>query len=101
MRKVFPDNKLKPLPPEHPVFHTFYTVEQAKCLSGASESGARTERPLLRGIDVDGRTVVIFSPMALTCGWTRRATCTATCKRFATDDAFKLGINVIIYALTH
>jgi len=55
----------------------------------------------IRGIDIDGRTVVIFSPYALTCGWTRRATCISSCKRFATEDAFKIGINIIIYALTH
>jgi len=101
MKKVFPDKELKPLPPEHPVFHTFYTIEKAKCLFGASETNERIERPLLRGIDIEGRTVVILSPYALTCGWTRRATCISSCKRFATEDAFKIGINVIIYALTH
>ena len=101
MRKVFPDNELKPLPPEHPVFQTFYAIEEAKCLFGTNETDARMERPQLRGIDVDGRTVAIFSPLALTCGWTRRATCTASCKRFATGDAFRIGVNVIIYALTH
>ena len=101
IRKVFPHNGLKPLPPEHPVFHTFYAIEEAKCLSGASDKNAKIERPLLRGIDVEGRTAVVFSPLALTCGWTRRATCTASCKRFATEDAFRIGLNVIIYALTH
>jgi len=101
MKKVFPDNELKPLPPEHPVFHTFYTIEKAKCLFGASETNERIERPLLRGIDIEGRTVVILSPYALTCGWTRRATCISSCKRFATEDAFKIGLNIIIYALTH
>ncbi|UCF15386.1 MAG: DUF4159 domain-containing protein [Phycisphaerales bacterium] len=101
MRRLFPENELKPLPPEHPVFRTFYTIEEATRLVGANETNARKERPLLRGIDVDGRTVVILSPVALTCGWTRRATCTATCKRYATEDAFKIGVNVIIYAMTH
>ncbi len=101
MRKIFPDSELKLLPPEHPVFTTFYTIKEAKCLFGASETDTNMVRPLLKGIDVDGRTVVIFSPVALTCGWTRRATCTASCKRYATEDAFRIGINVIIYALTH
>jgi len=101
MKKVFPNKELKLLPPEHPVFHTFYTIEKAKCLFGASEASERIERPPLRGIDVDGRTVVILSPYALTCGWTRKATCIDSCKRVATEDAFKIGINVIIYALTH
>ncbi len=101
MKKVFPDKEFEPLPPEHPVFHTFYTIEKVRCLFGAGEENEKIKPPPLRGIDIEGRTVVIFSPYALTCGWTRRSNCIASCIRFATEDAFKIGINAIIYALTH
>ena len=86
---------------------TFYISSLFQFLDNDEKTGiltvtdAKKEVPLLRGIEVDGRTVVVFSPLALTCGWTRRATCTAACKRYATEDAFKIGINVIIYAMTH
>lgn len=101
MKKVFPDKELEPLAPEHPVFHTFYTIEKVRCLFGAGEENVKIKAPPLRGIDIEGRTVVIFSPYALTCGWTRRPRCIGSCVRFGIEDAFKIGINAIIYALTH
>ena len=101
MKKVFPNKELKLLPPEHPVFSTFYTIENVRCLFGISEDNKKIKPPPIRGIDIEGRTVVILSPYALSCGWTRRSTCIKSCRRFETEDAFKIGINTIIYALTH
>ena len=75
-----------------------YEIEEVECFTGSKET---REPPTLRGIEIEGRIVMILSPRALTCGWTRRATCGSNCKRLAADDAFKTGINVIIYALTH
>lgn len=98
MKKVFPDADLKVIPPDHPVYHSFYTIQEVKLFFGASQ---RAEGPSLKGIDIDGRTAVILSPYALTCGWTKQGTCGASCRRIAAVDAFKMGVNIVIYALTY
>ena len=86
---------------EHPVYRVFYPLAGVRCYTGADESNVSTEHTPLRGIAIDGRTAVILSPRALTCGWTRRSSCIRSCRRIATEDAFKLAVNIILYALTH
>ena len=113
MAKVFPQRPLRPLPPSHPVFQVPYNVTHVTHFytyrSDRSKHHRQVERPILKGIEIDGRTAVIFSPYALTCGWTRRGTCGGhgfgesqfACRRVAEEDAFKLGVNAVMYALTH
>ena len=93
--------QLEILKPEHPAYHVFYRIEKVTRYTGSDRSNRTSEKFPFKGITVDGRTVVILSPYALTCGWTRRSNCISSCKRIATDDAFKLGVNAVMYGLTH
>jgi len=53
---LFPDQPLAALPPEHPLFDSFYTLAAGR----DRQSGA--ERPLeLEGLTVRGRTVLVYS----------------------------------------
>lgn len=111
--KVFPEHRLTALPPDHPVFEVPYRVDRVTHVyTYRANRGAhhpRVERPILKGIDLDGRTAVILSPYALTCGWTRRGVCGGhnfgesqfACRRVGEEDSFKLGVNIVVYALTH
>ncbi len=111
--KVCPQNPLQALPPDHPVFDVPYRVDHVTHVytyrTNRSAHNPRVERPILKGIDLDGRTAVILSPYALTCGWTRRGVCGGhnfgesqfACRRIAEQDSFKLGVNIVVYALTH
>ncbi len=79
MKRLFPDTPLKPLPPEHPVWHAHATVRP-----GAFP---------LEGIDRGCKTVVIYSPRDLSCLWESNQSTSPQGQL-----AFRLGANIIAYA---
>ncbi|MFQ5866643.1 MAG: DUF4159 domain-containing protein [bacterium] len=97
MGKLFPDSKLKRLPPDHAVFRSFYL--------SPSVAGRRAGNPYLEGIDIDGQTVVIYSQNDLGGAWVRdrlgnwlyECVPGGELQRL---EAMKLFLNIIIYSLT-
>ena len=53
--------------------------------------------PLLEGIQIDDRYGVIFSPYDLSCALEKHAS--LDCKGYIKQDAARIGLNVILYAL--
>ena len=53
--------------------------------------------PVLEGILIDGRLVVVFSPYDLSCALENQAS--IECKGYVREDAAKIGINVLLYAM--
>lgn len=102
MKKVFPSQKLAVIPREHLIYRSLYPLTTIHCLSGELGTANPYYGPTpLKGIEIDGRLVVVFCPPALTCGWASSGKCTAGCGRVAPDDARKLAANVVVYSLTH
>ena len=63
------------------------------------EGGVRKFKtaPKLEGIKIDGRWVVVFSPHDLSCAMENAAA--RQCPGYEKDDAARLGVNIILYAL--
>lgn len=111
MQRVFPDRAIIELPPEHPVFSVFYNIDRVIQVPnlrqgwGAAQGGPTHEYdgfvPHVRGIfDDDGRLMVLIN-------WN---TDLGDAWEWADDSkyplkystyAFEIGINFVIYALTH
>jgi len=97
MEKLFPDSRLKRLPPDHAVFRSFYL--------SPSVVGRRVGNPYLESIDIDGQTVVIYSQNDLGGAWVRdrlgnwlyECVPGGELQRL---EAMKLFLNIIIYSLT-
>ncbi len=53
--------------------------------------------PILEGIQVNGKYVVVYSKYDLSCALERQAT--TACAGYATEDAVKIGVNFVIYGL--
>ena len=53
--------------------------------------------PLLEGLTLDDRFAVIFSPYDISCSLEN--TPSLECKGYVTEDAARIGINIILYAL--
>ncbi|HEV3204931.1 MAG TPA: DUF4159 domain-containing protein [Gemmataceae bacterium] len=79
MTQLFPDNPLKPLPPEHPIWRTHALVNPADFK--------------LEGIEMGCKTVVVYSPQDLSCLWESN-----NMKDGRAKEAFRLGGNIIAYA---
>jgi Domain of unknown function (DUF4159) len=77
--KLFPDNPLRPLPPEHPIWRAWANVSP--------------DFVPLEGIELGCKTVVVFSPQPLAGYWEEDLR-----KEGRGKEAFRLAGNVIAYA---
>jgi len=114
IKRVFPDRELKELPLEHPIFHCVYdlkTKPQIPSINWAwagRDAGITWERPDARephykGIsDAAGRLMVIICHNTdLGDGWEREGEDPWYFHEFSEKYAYPLGINIVVYAMTH
>jgi hypothetical protein len=109
MKKVFPDRVIEPLPLTHEVFHTFYdidTVMQIPNISNGCRGGRTWEdpsdiRPGIFGIaDDKGRVMVLItynSDLGDAWEWMDEP----CYPEIYSGQAYRMGLNFIIYAMTH
>ncbi|MGL6227299.1 MAG: DUF4159 domain-containing protein [Thermoguttaceae bacterium] len=108
MKKIFPENPLLPIPKDDPIFSDLYngfTVEKVtlrvpqKGTNQKLEIVQREVEPDLRGIRVDDRWAIVFSPYDVSCALEKMNS--ISCKGYSQESALKIGINVLLYALEH
>ena len=110
LHKIFPNRKLEKLSITHPVFHCFYDINEIKQVPGRGVTwnfgwGFRLDNPdyptSVHGVsDDNGRLMMLVNfNTDLGDGWEH------TFDRFYPtrycNEAYKLGINFIIYAMSH
>src|SRR5262249_49543309 len=100
LRKAIPEAKLLPLPPTHPLFasgwnrlgRVVYTPAALKDKPGLGPPG-------LSGPFLDRRLAVIYTPYDLMSGLNRESN--AYAKGLMPDDALRVCMNLVTYALSH
>src|SRR5688572_5382556 len=108
--KVFPDRQLDPLPLNHPVFHTFFDINEVMQIpnrgNGCANDGQTWEDPSDRnpgvlGIsDDDGRLMVLVTYNSdLGDAWEYMDLPCYPVKY--SGQAYRMGLNFMIYAMTH
>ena len=83
MQKIFGED-LVDLPSDHGVFSSFYILDETLPTEWNNEP--------LQGIDIEGRTFVIYSDNDYGCGWEEYASPTTI------ENSYKMGINIAVYA---
>jgi Domain of unknown function (DUF4159) len=97
MAHVFPGKSMKPLPPDHPVFHSVYNIDH---VAYASEvKGHEDGLPHLLGLNIGCRTAVFLSPLCMTCSWANVQH--TKCPSWSSSDGAQMGVNLIAYALAY
>ena len=108
MQSIFPAQAFDRIPPEHPMFTRQFhghDISQVTLLDPRTRArsddplSARREKiaPLLEGIEVDGRYVVMFSPYDMSCALENRPS--LECRGYTREDAAKIATNIILYAM--
>ena len=113
MNRILPEYSIVPLPRDHILFHTLYSVDSVPQIPsiqywrrsgrlGTSERGAESATPTLHGImDETGRLLVIMTHNTdIADGWEREGEDDEFFYLFS-PAAYAVGINVILYVLTH
>jgi len=97
--RVLPGHELKKLPPEHPVYSVFYQLDAVGYDDYVRSLGEVPPDLPMEGISIAGTTPVMYSPYGLGGGW--RGFDHPFARDIAHEDAIKLGINIILYSMTH
>jgi hypothetical protein len=107
MSLVFPDRPIVELGLDHPVFNTFYEIEEVLQVPayGRFQYGGTSERdgfvPYVRGIlDDDGRLMVMINwntDMGDAWEWAEQPDYPLQFSTFA----YQMGVNMIVYAMSH
>lgn len=94
---LFPGKDFARLPEDHAVYRSFYLINQ--------QGGRILANPYLEGLNIEGRTVVIYSQNDLGGAWAKDTLGNWEYEVFPGGEpqraiAFRLGINIVLYALT-
>ena len=85
---VFPDEELKPIPIEHEIFRTIYTIKKLKTRSGQAK---------LEGLTLGGKIVLIYSSNGLNDTHTMHGCC--CCGGSEIVNSQQVNANILAYAL--
>lgn len=102
------------IPLDHDIFHIVFDVKEVPQVPSiqywratrdgtTSERGSDSAEPHLRGIrDKKGRLIVLMSHNTdLADGWEREGADEAFFNEFSVKKSYPLGINIVVYAMTH
>jgi hypothetical protein len=100
LKKVFPKAELMKLPPTHPLFSGGWSsLERLTYTAAALRDNPTLEAPEVYAYFIDGRIAILYSPYDLMSGVNRENN--AYAKGLIDNDALKLAINIVTYAMSH
>jgi hypothetical protein len=101
VKKVFPKAKFEPLPADSPVYSAAggKPVKTVLYSPRLRKSNPKLTAPSLEGITVGGKLVIIYSRWGLGDGWQGEHCPYALC--YEQRDALRLGLNILVYAMSH
>ena len=101
IRRVFPGNEFGVLPVSHAIYGVLHDVRRVQYtptlrMDRGEELG---DRPVLHGMHIDGKLRVIYSPYDMASGWNEIRY--PLSRGYEASSAKKLGMNIIMYSMTH
>ena len=110
LKKIFPDREPEDIPISHPIFRCFYQINELMQIpgAGAARRGRTYERASdggrhvqCLGIYDDNRRIMMMINLNTDWGDAWEHAADAFYPHAYSDMAFKMGINAVIYSLTH
>lgn len=110
MKRVFPDREIVDLPIEHEIFNIVYQLKEKPMIPSIghfrmgrlSDRREVTEANYRAILDDDGRIMIMICHNTdLGDGWEREGEMTEYFERYSEKYAYPLGINIVMYAMTH
>lgn len=107
-RQLYPRHTLKPIPTDHEIYskstgHPLTSVRirtrEAKQNGESERFTIQETRPALEGIEWEGRLVVIYSRLDVSCALDHLTE--SNCEGYVAEDAARLATNVVCYAVLH
>ena len=101
MRRMFPDSRMHDIGPSHAIRNSpfGYKIEDVEYRPALSRERPDLAEPVLVGLDLDGRPAVVFSRWGISCGLEDHKC--YTCRGLVPDDARRIAVNIVLYALMY
>jgi hypothetical protein len=100
IQRIFPDRELLPIPGDHPIYNSFYPIDEMRVRKGKEPwKTIPVGAGILETINIGTRAAVIFSPIDLSCGWNADTNPIEGGILYNQEDALKLGSNIVTYCL--
>ena len=87
------------MPIDHPIYTYLVDARRISLAPMGQQLMPDTKTPLLEAIEVDGALPVVYSPLSMSAGWEQLPR--AYNKGYADADALKLGMNILMYEISH
>ena len=97
--RVLPDQKLGRIPLEHPVYRSVFPIQKVDYTPLVLHDHPGMNTPALEGISIENQLRVVYSPYGFVNGWSGAPNPYA--REYVGNDALRLGINILVYAMTH
>ncbi len=102
IRQILPGHAFRVIPADDPIWADSgggYNLRQVSMHTRGRDGQVQHFRtpPQLEGVQIDGRWIVVFSPNDLSCAMENASP--LQCPGYDKDDAARIGVNVILYAL--
>lgn len=97
--RVLPGAELESLNRQHPVYHILYDIESVEYNAFMQNSGELGPPLPLEGIALGATCPVIYTPYGIGGGW--RGFDHPFGRDIANQDALRLGVNIVLYSMTH
>jgi len=101
LRRILPGLELKRLNLNHELFNIFHDVRKVEYTRALlkDKSDELKDRPWFEGITIDGELRVIYSPYDFVAGWNEVNY--PLIRGYEPSSARNLGMNIIMYVITH
>lgn len=101
MRRLFPESPMQPIPASHPIRNSpfGYRLDRVAYRAALARERPDLDEPVLSGLDINGRTAVVFSRWGISCGLEDHQC--FNCRGLVPEDARKVAVNVVLYALMY
>jgi hypothetical protein len=109
LAKVFPDRRLEPVPLSHEIFHTFFDIDKIMQIPNVNNGcyGRRTwesptdTEPRILGIKDDTGRIMVIATYNSDLGDAWEHMDVPCYPELYSGQAYRMGINFIIYSMTH
>jgi hypothetical protein len=109
MAKVFPERTLEPVPLSHEIFHTFFDIDTVMqipnvnngCRGGRTWESATDIEPRIYGIKDDKDRLMVIATYNSDLGDAWEHMDVGCYPEKYSGQAYRMGVNFIIYAMTH
>lgn len=93
MVRIFPNETVKKLPYDHPIYRAFYRIDRVRSLH-------RNVDVHFEGLFLDDRLVAVICEDGLCCAFSANNSCNVG-RGISPEEGKKLALNLAVYAMTH